>query len=118
MTTTAPAQRRTWDLVLTITLFVLYLGWSVVCCFAGALLAMAGDSCGASSACDDGVLASAFLVGSIGPIVLVLPVLIATVIVLVRKRIAFWIPLLGALLALAIEVASFALASSGVTPLN
>jgi uncharacterized membrane protein (DUF485 family) len=113
-TAAAPRQRKTWDLVLTIVLLVVYLGWSLLCAFAGALLAMAGDSCGASSKCDDGILATAFLVGSFGPIVLALPVLIATIVAIVRKRIAFWIPIVGGVLALGIEVFSFIYASSGV----
>lgn len=117
-TAAAPRQRKTWDLVLTIVLLVAYLCWTLLCAFAGALLAMAGDSCGASSECDTGILATAFLVGSFGPIVLALPVLVASIIVLVRKRVAFWIPLVGSVLALGIEVFSFIIAGTGVVPMN
>ena len=119
MTTAAvPRQRKTWDLVLTIVLLVAYLAWSLLCAFAGALLAMAGDSCGASAECDDGVLATAFLVGSLGPIVLAVPVVVAAIIVLVRKRIAFWIPIVGSVLALGIEILSFLYAGTGVVQMN
>lgn len=117
-TAAAPRQRKTWDLVLTIVLLVVYLGWSLLCAFAGALLAMAGDSCGASSTCDYDVLATAFLVGSFGPVALALPVLIVAIVLVVRKRIAFWVPIVGCVLALGIEVLSFALATSGVVAMN
>jgi uncharacterized membrane protein (DUF485 family) len=113
-----PRQRKTWDLVLTIVLLLLYLVWSLLCAFAGAMLAMASDGCGAASSCDYNVLANAFLIGSFGPVVLALPVLVVAIVLIVLKRIAFWVPLAGGLLALGIEIFSFALASSGVVGMN
>jgi hypothetical protein len=36
----------------------------------------------------------------------------------VRKRIAFFVPLVGGVLALVVEIAAFVIASSAVTPFN
>jgi uncharacterized membrane protein (DUF485 family) len=111
-------QRKSWDFILTIFLLVAYLGWSLLCSFAGALLAMAGDSCGASSTCDFDRLGAAFLLGVFGPAVLAIVVLIFAIVWMVRRHISFWIPIAGSILAAGIVGLAFFLATTGVVPVS
>jgi hypothetical protein len=105
-----------WDLVTTIVLLVLMIGAALVASFLSFFLAFAGDSCGASSVCDYDRMATGMMVAMIGPLLVGLLALIAAVIVLVLKRIAFWIPIVGILLIAGIFAAGVAITISGVTP--
>jgi hypothetical protein len=113
-----PAKRPIvmWDLVTTIVLLVLMIGAALVASFLSFFLAFAGDSCGASSVCDYDSMATGMMVAMIGPLLVGLLALIAAVIVLVLKRIAFWIPIVGILLIAGIFAAGVAITISGVTP--
>ena len=113
-----PAKRPIvmWDLVTTIVLLVLMIGAALVASFLSFFLAFAGDSCGASSVCDYDRMATGMMVAMIGPLLVGLLALIAAVIVLVLKRIAFWIPIVGILLIAGIFAAGVAITISGVTP--
>ena len=114
----APAKRPIimWDLVLTIVLLVLMIGAALLATFLSFFLAFAGDSCGASSTCNYDLMASGMMVAMIGPLAVGLIALIAAVVVLVLKRIAFWIPLVGIVLIIGVFIAGFAITASGVTP--
>jgi uncharacterized membrane protein YqaE (UPF0057 family) len=112
-----PRQRKTWDTILSIVLLVFFLGWVVLCAFAGVLIAFAGDSCGASSECNYDQIGAAFMVGTIGPVVVGVLVLVVTIVQLLRKRIAFYLPVIGALLAAGVVAAAFWLATSAVVPI-
>ena len=116
--TAAPAKRPIimWDLVTTIVLLVLMVGAALLASFLSLFLAFAGDSCGASSVCDYDLMATGMMVAMIGPLLVGLLALVAAIIVLVLKRIAFWIPLVGILLIVGVFVGGFALTASGVTP--
>lgn len=116
--TAAPAKRPIimWDLVTTIVLLVLMVGAALLASFLSLFLAFAGDSCGASSVCDYDLMATGMMVAMIGPLLVGLLALIAAIIVLVLKRIAFWIPLVGILLIVGVFIGGFALTASGVTP--
>ncbi|MGW4929370.1 DUF6264 family protein [Agromyces sp. NPDC004153] len=116
--TAAPAKRPIimWDLVTTIVLLVLMIGAALLASFFSLFLAFAGDSCGASSVCNYDLMATGMMVAMIGPLVVGLFALIAAVIVLVLKRIAFWIPLVGILLIVGVFIGGFALTAAGVTP--
>jgi len=105
-----------WDLVTTIVLLVLMIGAALLASFLSFFLAFAGDSCGASSACDYDRMATGMMVAMIGPLLVGLLALIAAIILLVLRRIAFWIPLLGILLIVGVFVGGFALTASGVVP--
>jgi len=115
MTTVQP-QRRGWDTILTIILLILLAGWVIVCAFAGALIALVGDSCGSAAVCDYDQIGTATMVGMIGPVVVGLIIAGVAISRLVRKRLSFWVPLLGFVLALAVEVAAFITASNAVVP--
>ncbi|GAA1763061.1 DUF6264 family protein [Agromyces humatus] len=107
-----------WDLVLTIVLLVLMVGAALVASFLSFFLAFASDSCGASSVCDYDRIATGMLVAMIGPLIVGLFALVAAVIVLVLKRIAFWIPIVGIVLIAAVFVGAVALTASGVQPVS
>ena len=105
-----------WDLVTTIVLLVLMIGAALLASFLSFFLAFAGDSCGASSVCDYDRMATGMMVAMIGPLLVGLLALIAAIILLVLRRIAFWIPLLGILLIVGVFIGGFALTASGVVP--
>ena len=114
----AERERKSWDFILTIFLLVAYLGWSLLCCFAGALVTIQSDSCGASSECNYDTVTAGFLIGTFGPALLAVIVLVFTIVWMVRRHISFWIPVAGAILAAAIVAIAFVIASSGVTPIS
>ena len=118
-TSVKPArERKSWDFILTIFLLVVYLGWTLLCCFAGALVAFASDSCGATSTCNTDLVATGFLIGTFGPAVLAVIVLVFTIVWMARQHISFWIPLAGAVLAAGIVALAFVIAGGGVTPVS
>ncbi len=105
-----------WDLVTTIVLLLLMIGAALLASFLSFFLAFAGDSCGASSVCDYDRMATGMMVAMIGPLLVGLLALIAAIILLVLRRIAFWIPLLGILLSVGVFIGGVALTASGVVP--
>ena len=115
--TSEPAPKRpliVWDLVLTIVLLVLMVGAALFASFLSFFLAFAGDSCGASVTCDTDRIATGMLIAMIGPLGFAVLALIAAVIVLVLRRIAFWIPIVGIVLVIGVFVGGAAFAISGV----
>ena len=103
-----------WDLVLTIVLLVLMVGAALLASFLSFFLAFASDSCGASATCDTDRIAAGMLVAMIGPLLVALLVLVAAIIVLVLKRIAFWIPIVGIMLVIGVFAGGAAFTASGV----
>jgi hypothetical protein len=117
MTSVQP-QRRGWDTILSIILLILFAGWVIVCAFAGALISLVGDSCGSSAECNYDQIGTAAMVGMVGPVVIGLIIAGVTISRLVRKRIAFWVPLLGFVLTVAVEVGAYITASNAVVALS
>ena len=103
-----------WDLVLTIVLLVVMVGAALLATFLSFFLAFASDSCGASVTCDTDRIAEGMLVAMIGPLVVAFLALVAAVIVLVLKRVAFWIPIVGLVLVIGVFVGGAAITFSGV----
>jgi len=115
---TAPARpRRTWDLVLTIALLVLYLAGVLLASGSSFLLAFTGDSCGASSVCDFDQIANGIMVVLVGPWIPVIFVLGGAIALLATKRLAFWVPLVGGVLSIAIVIVGWTVAGSAVQPI-
>ncbi len=112
----APPKRPVivWDLVLTIVLLVLLVGVALLASFFSFFLAFASDPCGASVTCDTDRMALGMLIAMIGPLAVGLVTLIAAIVVLVLKRIAFWIPIVGIVLVIAIFFGGAAITISGV----
>ncbi len=118
MTSQPPRVRKSWDLILTIVLLVLFAGWVIVCAFAGALLALTGDSCGSGAVCNDDQIGAAVYLGTLGPVVVGLVVFAVTISRLVRRRVAFFVPLVGDVLVLAVVATAFVVASNAVAPVS
>ncbi|MFC4827955.1 hypothetical protein ACFPER_04075 [Agromyces aurantiacus] len=116
--TSAPAKRPVivWDLVLTIVLLVLMAGLGFVLFFFSFFLAFASDSCGASSVCDTDLIATGMLVAMTLPIGVGVLALVAAIIVLVLRRVAFWIPIVGVVLMVGAFLLGAAIATAGVQP--
>jgi hypothetical protein len=112
----APAKRPVvmWDLVLTIVLLVVMIGLALLGSFLSFFLAFASDSCGSGITCDYDRMATGMLVAMIGPLAVGLLALIAAVVVLVLRRLAFWIPIVGIVLVVGVFVGGAALTISGV----
>jgi uncharacterized BrkB/YihY/UPF0761 family membrane protein len=112
----APPRRPVivWDLVLTIVLLVVMIGAAVLASFLSFFLAFAGDSCGASVTCDTDRIAAGMLVAMIGPLAVALLALMAAVVMLVLKRMAYWIPIVGIVLVVGAFAGGVALTASGV----
>ncbi|CAN5145484.1 hypothetical protein BH11ACT4_BH11ACT4_08810 [soil metagenome] len=115
-TAPVPRQRRTWDLVLTIVLLVVYLVATALSSGFGVFLAFASDSCGASSVCNTDQIAAAMILVVGGVWVPFVILLVVAIVLLATRRLAFWAPVLGILLAAAIVVGGFFLAMSAVQP--
>ncbi len=117
---TAPARRPVvvWDLVLTIVLLVVLAGAGFVLFFAAVFLALASDSCGASSVCDTDQIATGMLVAMSGVVVFAVIAIVAAIIMLVLRRIAFWIPLAGIVLMIASVAVGAAITFSAVRPIS
>lgn len=111
-----PRQRRTWDLVLTIVLLIGYLLGTLLVSFSSFFLAFAGDSCGASAVCDYDQMSAGMMVALYGVWIPALFVVIAAIVLLVLKRIAFWVPLAGGLLTIIIVIIGWTITISAVRP--
>lgn len=112
----APPKRPVivWDLVLTIVLLVILVGVALLASFFSFFLAFASDPCGAAVECDTDRMALGMLIAMIGPLAVGLVTLIAAIVVLVLKRIAFWIPIVGIVLVAGIFFGGAAITISGV----
>lgn len=115
-TTPITRPRRTWDLVLTIVLLVLYLVVTGIASAMSVFLAFASDSCGASSVCDTGLMGTGMVVAMVGVWVPVIVVLVVAIVLLVTRRLAFWVPVVGILLTIGIAFIGFALVFGAVKP--
>lgn len=113
-----PRERKSWDTILTIVLSIFFLGWVLLCAFAGVALAFTGDSCGTTAQCNSDQIGMALYLGTFGPLVVGVLVIIVTIVQLVRKRIAFYVPLIGAVLAAGVVAVAFWLASSAVVAIG
>lgn len=104
-----------WDAILTSILLgllgVLTFGVSVF----GAFLAMASDPCGATLSCSNDLISIGVLVAMGVPWVVLVGVVIAAIVFLVKRWIAFWVPLAGAPLVAASWFLGAAIVSAAVS---
>ena len=117
MTTTipdaAPRPVRVWDVVLTI---VLVIGSAVLAAAAslmGMFLVMASDPCGART-CSSELITLGWLMGMILPWVAFLASTVVAIVLMVKRRLSFWVPLAGAAAIILSLVAAFAVTAAGV----
>lgn len=106
--------RRTWDLVLTVVLLIAMAAVAVVAAFGGVFLVFVTDSCGSVGRCNDAAVTSGVLTGAVGPLVVALIAAVVAVVRLVRRRMAFWVPVVGLVLIVAVLVLGYLLTASGV----
>jgi uncharacterized BrkB/YihY/UPF0761 family membrane protein len=106
--------RRGWDLALTIVLLVLLPLVAIAGSYAGFFLAFASDACGAAR-CDFGVMNFGLWFAVIAPWVVLLLTVVAAIVRLVRHRVTFWVPLVGAVLITATWFVAAAIVSAGVS---
>jgi uncharacterized BrkB/YihY/UPF0761 family membrane protein len=104
---------RTWDLVITIVLLVLAGVLAAITSFFGFFLAMAGDSCGARD-CNSDLIAVGLMVAVALPWVMLIIVAVVAIVLLVRRRLAFWVPLVGGVLIVGSWFIGAMIASAGV----
>lgn len=112
----APARRPVvvWDLVTSIILLVFAVVVAAILTFAAFFLAFASDPCGASTVCDTDRMGIGFVIALFGPGVVTLIMVVVTVVLLIVRRISFWVPIAGILLAVGVWVGGAALVISGV----
>lgn len=103
-----------WDLVTSIILLVFAVVVAAVLTFAAFFLVFASDPCGSATACDTDRMGVGFLIALLGPAAVTLVAVIAAVVLLVLRRVSFWVPLVGILLAVGVWVGAAALVISGV----
>ncbi len=104
---------RVWDVALTVALLVLLTLFALAASYAGFLLAMASDAC-ATVSCDVETMNVGLWFGVISPWAVLLLSVVAAVVLLVRQRLAFWVPLAGAALMVALWFVAAAIVGSAV----
>ena len=106
---------KTLDVVITIVLLVADGVLAALASFMGLFLVMASDSCGARD-CNVDLITVGWLMGMILPWVAFVATVIVAIVLMVKRRLAFWVPLAGAALIVLSLVAAFLVASSAVPP--
>ena len=108
--------RATWDIVVTVVLLIVGLGIALIGSFLGVMLVFLSDSCGASTTCDTNQIGLGFMIATIGvwpPIILA--VLVSIVFLVLRRR-AFWIPIVAIVLMAAIWGVGLAVTLGAISP--
>lgn len=102
-----------WDIAVTVILLVLDVGVAAIASFAGLFLVMGSDSCGTRD-CSTGLIVLGWLLGMGLPWVALVVTAIVAIVRLVRRRLAFWVPIVGAALIVASVFLGFAVTAAGV----
>jgi hypothetical protein len=100
--------------ITTTVLLVVGLVAAALLTFFAFFLVFASDPCGASTVCDTGRMGAGFLVALLAPGAVTIVAIVVAIVLLVRRRIAFWVPLAGILLAIGGWIGGAALVVSGV----
>lgn len=101
-------------MITTSVLLVVGLVVAAILTFFAFFLVFASDPCGASTVCDTGRMGVGFFVALLGPGTVTIAAIVVAIILLVRRRIAFWVPLTGNVLAIGVWIGGAALVISGV----
>jgi hypothetical protein len=109
----APRPVRVWDVVLTIVLVVGSAVLAALASLMGMFLVMASDPCGALT-CSSELITLGWLMGMILPWVAFLASTIVAIVLMVKRRLSFWVPLAGAAAIILALVAAFAVTAAGV----
>jgi hypothetical protein len=104
---------KTVDVIVTIVLLVADGVLAAVVSFMGIFLVMASDSCAARD-CNVDLITIGWLMGMILPWVVLVASVVVAIVLMVTRRLAFWVPLAGAALIVLSLIASFAVAAAAV----
>jgi len=104
-----PRERATWDIVLTIVFLVVSVGVNALGSYLGVMLAFASDSCSTVTPCNYDQISAGMLIAIFGPWVGFVVVTSCSIILLVKRRRAFWVPLVGTALTVALVGVGIAL---------
>lgn len=102
-----------WDVVLTIVFLVGLVVLTAFASFMGLFLVMASDSCGVRD-CSTELITIGWLVGTLLPWVVLIAAAIVSIVFMVKRKLAFYIPLLGAVGVGGALVLGFVIAGAGV----
>ena len=106
---------RVWDIVVTIVFLFGLAALTLVVSIFGLYLSMAADSCGVRD-CDTNLIAVGMLLAAVMPWVLLGIAVISSIVLLILRRLAFWVPLVAAVLIVAAFFVGGGLATAGVPP--
>lgn len=104
---------RVWDVVLTSVLLVLLGVLALIVSFFGFFLAMASDPCGVRD-CSTELIGLGMLTAVGMPWVVLLAAVVVAIVVMVKRRIAFWIPIVAVPLVIGSWFVGAFIASAGV----
>jgi len=104
---------RVWDLVLTIVLLAGEFLLTALLSYFGLFLAMASDACMGGNDCDSGLIGGGVLVAAGGVWIGMLVALVVSIVLLVLRRIAFWVPIAGTVLSFAATIIGSWMAMAG-----
>ncbi len=105
---------RVWDIVLTIVFLVLTPLAALAASYAGLFLAFASDACG-SGTCNTDLMNVGLWSAVISPWVVLLAGVVVSIVLLVKRRVAFWVPLASIALMTALWFVAAAIVSLGVS---
>lgn len=110
-----PAKRpvKTLDVVVTIVLLVADGVLAALASIMGMFLVMASDPCGAVT-CSTDLITIGWLMGMILPWLAFVATAIVAIVLMVKRRLAFWVALVGAALIVLSLVLAFAVTAAGV----
>ena len=108
-------KTKVWDVALTVVLLVLLTLFSIGASYAGLILGFASDACSPAT-CDFGLMNFGVWWGLVAPWVVLVLVVAVAVVQLVRHRVAFWIPLVGAALDVAMWFVGAAIVGAAASP--
>ena len=100
------------DLIVSIALILLLAGVAVTASVFGAFLSFASDSCGATG-CNFAVMSTGIWFAVLSPWVVFLVALAGTIVMIVLRRISFWIPLTAFVLIVALWLVGAVLVWAG-----
>ncbi|MFH8248906.1 DUF6264 family protein [Microbacterium sp. B2969] len=104
---------QVWDVVLTIVFLVGLVVYTAIASFAGLFLIMASDPCGVRD-CSTELITAGWLIGTLVPWAVLVAAAIVSIVFMVKRKIAFYIPLLGAVGVTLVLVIAFFVTSAGV----
>ena len=112
---TGKRPARVWDIILTVLLLLALAGLTLIVSIFGLYLSMAADACGVRT-CDTDLIAVGMLLASVTPWVVLAVAVVGSIVLLILRRLTFWVPVVGAVLVVVAFFIGGGLATAGVPP--